>query len=147
MLADDQRIAIVSTRWNHLIVDRLVDGAQTAFLQHGGDNEQLEHYLVAGAHELPLVSRKLAETGRYDAIVCLGAVIRGDTDHYDYVAGAAANGILNTTLQTGVPISFGVLTTNTTEQALERAGIKSGNKGAEAMLAMLETVNLLRQIG
>jgi 6,7-dimethyl-8-ribityllumazine synthase len=147
LIATGLKLAIVSTRWNHLIVDRLVEGAETAYVQHGGDTAALDHYLIPGAHEIPLVARRLAESGRYEAVVCLGAVIKGDTDHYDYVAGGAASGILNTSLHTGVPIAFGVLTTDTTAQALERAGIKAGNKGAEAMLAMIETVNLLRQLG
>ncbi|ACO45032.1 6,7-dimethyl-8-ribityllumazine synthase [Deinococcus deserti] len=146
LLATDLKFAIISTRWNHLIVDRLVEGAELAFVQHGGRSENLDHYLSPGAYEVPLIARKLAESGRYDAIVCLGAVIKGDTDHYDFVAGGAANGILNTSLHTGVPVAFGVLTTDTVEQALNRAGIKAGNKGAEATLAMIETVNLLRQI-
>lgn len=147
LLAHDLKFAILSTRWNHLIVDRLVEGAELAFVQHGGKTENLDHYLAPGSYEVPLVARKLAESGKYDAIVCLGAVIKGDTDHYDFVAGGAANGILNTSLHTGVPVAFGVLTTDTVEQALNRAGIKAGNKGAEAVLAMIETANLLRQIG
>lgn len=146
LLAHDMRFAIVSTRWNHLIVDRLVEGAHLAFVQHGGHTEHLDHYIVPGSYEVPLVAQKLASSGRYDAVVCLGAVIKGDTDHYDFVAGGAASGILNTSLSTGVPIAFGVLTTDTVEQALNRAGIKAGNKGAEAVLAMIETVGLLRQI-
>ncbi|WP_019587393.1 6,7-dimethyl-8-ribityllumazine synthase [Deinococcus apachensis] len=147
LLATDLKFAVVSTRWNHLIVDRLVEGVELAFVQHGGKTENLDHFIVPGSHEIPLVARKLAETGRYDAVVCLGAVIRGDTDHYEFVAGGAASGILNSSLHTGVPIAFGVLTTETVEQALNRAGIKAGNKGAEATLAMIETVNLLRQVG
>lgn len=146
LLATGLKFAIVSTRWNHFIVDRLVEGAQTAFVQHGGDSADLDHYLVPGSFEVPLVARRLAESGRYDAVVCLGAVIKGATDHYDFVASAAQSGILNSMLHTGVPIAFGVLTTDTTEQAIERAGTKAGNKGAEAVLAMIETVNLLRQI-
>ena len=147
LLAHDLRFAVVSTRWNHLIVDRLVEGAELAFVQHGGRSEQLDHYLVPGSYEMPLVARRLAESGRYDAVVGLGAVIKGDTDHYDFVAGAAATGLLNSSLHTGVPVAFGVLTTDTVEQALNRAGIKVGNKGAEAVLAMIETANLLRRIG
>ncbi len=147
LLAHDLKFAVVSTRWNHLIVDRLVEGAELAFVQHGGKTEHLDHYLVPGSYEVPLVARKLAESGKYDAVVCLGAVIKGDTDHYDFVAGGVANGILNTSLHTGVPVAFGVLTTDTVEQALNRAGIKAGNKGGEAVLAMIETANLLRQIG
>lgn len=146
LLATDLKFAIVSTRWNHLIVDRLVEGAELAFVQHGGQTANLDHFLAPGSYEVPLVARKLAESGKYDAVVCLGAVIKGDTDHYDFVAGGAANGILNTSLHTGVPVAFGVLTTDTVEQALNRAGIKAGNKGAEAVLAMIETVNLLRKI-
>lgn len=147
LLATDLKFAVVSTRWNHLIVDRLVEGAELAFVQHGGKTENLDHFLAPGSYEVPLIARKLAESGKYDAVVCLGAVIKGDTDHYDFVAGGAANGILNTSLHTGVPVAFGVLTTDTVEQALNRAGIKAGNKGAEAVLAMVETVNLLKQIG
>ncbi|GGR63450.1 MULTISPECIES: 6,7-dimethyl-8-ribityllumazine synthase [Deinococcus] len=147
LLATDLKFAVVSTRWNHLIVDRLVEGAELAFVQHGGKTGNLDHFLAPGSYEVPLIARKLAESGKYDAVVCLGAVIKGDTDHYDFVAGGAANGILNTSLHTGVPVAFGVLTTDTVEQALNRAGIKAGNKGGEAVLAMIETVNLLRQIG
>ncbi len=146
LLATDLKFAVVSTRWNHLIVDRLVEGAELAFVQHGGDTANLDHYLAPGSFEVPLIARQLAETGRYDAVVCLGAVIKGDTDHYDFVAGGAANGILNSSLHTGVPIAFGVLTTDTVEQALNRAGLKAGNKGGEAVLAMIETVNLLKQV-
>lgn len=146
LIATGMKFAVVSTRWNHFIVDRLVEGAQTAFVQHGGDSADLDLYVAPGSFEVPLVARRLAESGRYDAVVCLGAVIRGATDHYDHVAGAATNGILNAALHTGVPIAFGILTTDTTEQAIERAGTKAGNKGAEAMLAMIETVNLLRQV-
>lgn len=146
LLATDLKFAVVSTRWNHLIVDRLVEGAELAFVQHGGDTANLDHFVAPGSFEVPLIARRLAETGRYDAVVCLGAVIKGDTDHYDFVAGGAANGILNSSLHTGVPIAFGVLTTDTVEQALNRAGIKAGNKGGEAVLAMIETVNLLKQV-
>ena len=146
LLATDLKFAVVSTRWNHLIVDRLVEGAELAFVQHGGDTANLDHFVAPGSFEVPLIARQLAETGRYDAVVCLGAVIKGDTDHYDFVAGGAANGILNSSLHTGVPIAFGVLTTDTVEQALNRAGIKAGNKGGEAVLAMIETVNLLKQV-
>jgi 6,7-dimethyl-8-ribityllumazine synthase len=146
LLATDLKFAVVSTRWNHLIVDRLVEGAELAFVQHGGDTANLDHFVAPGSFEVPLIARQLAETGRYDAVVCLGTVIKGDTDHYDFVAGGAANGILNSSLHTGVPIAFGVLTTDTVEQALNRAGIKAGNKGGEAVLAMIETVNLLKQV-
>lgn len=146
LIATDLKFAIISTRWNHLIVDRLVEGAEHAFVQHGGKTEDLDHYVVSGSYEVPLIARKLAESGKYDAVVCLGAVIKGDTGHYDFVASGAANGILNTSLHTSVPIAFGVLTTDTVEQALNRAGIKAGNKGVEAIMAMVETVNLMKHI-
>lgn len=146
LIAEGLKFAIVSTRWNHFIVDRLVEGAELAFVQHGGRSEDLDHYVAPGAYEIPLIAKRLAETGRYDAVVCLGTVIKGDTDHYDFVAGSANSGIQNVSLQTGVPVAFGVLTTETVEQAMNRAGIKAGNKGAEAILAMVETVNLLRQL-
>lgn len=146
LLVDDLRFAVVTTRWNHLIVDHLYEGAKTAWVQHGGKREHLDQVIVSGSYEIPLVAKRLAQTGRYDAIVCLGAVIKGDTDHYDFVAGGAASGIQSVSLETGVPVAFGVLTTDTVEQALNRAGIKAGNKGAEAILAMIETVNLLKQI-
>jgi len=146
LIATNQKIAIVNTRWNHFIVDRLVEGAQTAFEQHGGRAEDLHLFTAPGSFEVPLVAKKLAESGRFDAVVCLGAVIKGATDHYDFVAGSATNGLARVTLETGVPVAFGVLTTDSIEQAVERAGTKAGNKGAEALLAAVETVNLLRLI-
>ncbi|UQN10269.1 6,7-dimethyl-8-ribityllumazine synthase [Deinococcus sp. QL22] len=146
LIATDLKIAIVNTRWNHFIVDRLVEGAQTAFVQHGGTTENLTLVTVPGAFEVPLVAKKLAESGEYDAVVCLGAVIKGATDHYDFVAGNAASGLARVSLETGVPVAFGVLTTDTIEQAIERAGTKAGNKGIEAVLAVIETANLLRKL-
>ncbi|UQN08253.1 6,7-dimethyl-8-ribityllumazine synthase [Deinococcus sp. QL22] len=146
LIATNLKIAIVNTRWNHFIVDRLVEGAETAFVQHGGKREDLTLVTVPGAFELPLVAKKLAESGHYDAVVCLGAVIKGATDHYDFVAGNAASGLARVSLETGVPVAFGILTTDTTEQAIERAGTKAGNKGGEALLAVVETANLLKQL-
>ncbi|MBB6098229.1 6,7-dimethyl-8-ribityllumazine synthase [Deinobacterium chartae] len=146
LIARDLKIAIVHTRWNHFIVDRLLEGAETAFRQHGGQADHLEAYCAPGAFELPLIAKRLAQSGRFDAVVCLGAVIRGATDHYDFVAGNAASGLAGVSLETGVPVMFGLLTTDTIEQAIERAGTKAGNKGAEAVLAAIETVNLLRRI-
>ncbi|ADV68366.1 6,7-dimethyl-8-ribityllumazine synthase [Deinococcus maricopensis] len=146
LIATDLKLAVVSTRWNHFLVDRLVEGAVTAFVQHGGREEDLTHVVVPGSFEVPLVAQRLAQSGAYDGVVCLGAVIRGATDHYDFVAGGAANGIMNAMLQTGVPLAFGVLTTDTIEQAIERAGTKAGNKGVEAVLAVVETANLLRRL-
>ncbi|WP_216329031.1 6,7-dimethyl-8-ribityllumazine synthase [Deinococcus aestuarii] len=146
LIATNLKIAIVNTRWNHFIVDRLVEGAETAFVQHGGKSEDLTLVTAPGAFEVPLIARKLAESGRYDAVVCLGAVIRGATDHFDFVAGNAASGLARVSLETGVPVAFGVLTTDTIEQAVERAGTKAGNKGTEALLAVVETANVLKKL-
>lgn len=140
------RIAIVSTRWNDFIVERLVAGAVSALQRSGVDANAIDQAIAPGAYEVPFIARKLAETGRYDAIVALGCVIRGATAHFDYVAGEAAKGIAAASAATGVPIMFGVLTTDTIEQAIERAGTKAGNKGAEAALAAIETANLARAI-
>ena len=140
------RIAIVSTRWNDFIVERLVAGAKDAAIRHGIDESKIDHAIAPGAYEVPFTARKLAATGRYDAIVALGCVIRGATAHFDYVAGEAAKGIAAVGHDTGVPVSFGVLTTDTIEQAIERAGTKAGNKGAEAMLCAIEMANLSRSI-
>lgn len=141
------RIAIVATRWNDFIVERLLAGARDAALRHGVDESRIDLATAPGAYEIPFVVKKLAETGRYDAICALGCVIRGATAHFDYVAGEAAAGIGAVARETGVPVGFGVLTVDTIEQAIERAGTKAGNKGAEAMLAAIETANLARIIG
>jgi len=140
------RLAIVATRWNDFIVDRLVVGAKSAASRHGVDEENIDMAIAPGAFEVPFVARKLAETKRYDAIVALGCVIRGATPHFDYVAGEAARGVGAAMADTGVPIAFGVLTTDTIEQAIERAGTKAGNKGEEAALAAIEMANLCRTI-
>jgi 6,7-dimethyl-8-ribityllumazine synthase len=140
------RIAIVATRWNDFIVERLVAGAKDALLRHGVDEARIDLAMAPGAYEVPFTARKLAQTGRYDAIVALGCVIRGATAHFDYVAGEAARGIAAAANDTGVPITFGVLTVDTIEQAIERAGTKAGNKGAEAALAAIEMANLIRAI-
>ncbi len=140
------KIAIVATRWNEFIVERLTDGATDALRRHGVNDSAIDIAMAPGAYEVPFVARKLAETGRYHGIVALGCVIRGATPHFDYVAGEAASGVAATSRDTGVPISFGVLTVDTIEQAIERAGTKAGNKGAEAALALLETINLCRAI-
>lgn len=140
------RIAMVATRWNDFIVERLIAGAKDAALRHGVDPERLDLAYAPGAFEVPFVARKMAETRRYDAVVALGCVIRGATPHFDYVAGEAARGVAAAARETGVPIAFGVLTVDTIEQAIERAGTKAGNKGSEAMLAAIETANLTRAI-
>lgn len=140
------RVAIVATRWNDFIVDRLVAGAKDALLRSGVAEERIDIAVAPGAYEIPFTARKLAASGRYDAIVALGCVIRGATAHFEYVAGEAARGIAGAAAETGVPVAFGVLTVDTIEQAIERAGAKAGNKGAEAALAAVEMVNLCRAI-
>lgn len=137
---------MVAARFNELIVDRLLEGCLTALRRHGVDDAAVDVARVPGSFEIPVVAKALAETGRYDAVVCLGAVIKGATDHYDYVCGEAAGGIGAVGRATGVPCIFGVLTCDTMEQALDRAGGKAGNKGADAALAALETADLLHRI-
>ncbi|MBN2706237.1 MAG: 6,7-dimethyl-8-ribityllumazine synthase [Deltaproteobacteria bacterium] len=143
---DNARIAIINSRFNSFICERLEEGALDALKRHGVAEEGIEVYKVPGAFEIPLLAKKLAASGKYDGLVCLGAVIRGDTPHFDYVAAEVSKGIAVTSLETGVPIAFGVLTTNTIEQAVERAGSKAGNKGWEAAVTLLEMIDLLRQI-
>jgi 6,7-dimethyl-8-ribityllumazine synthase len=138
------RYAIVVSRFNDFITNRLVEGALDTLERHGIDTRSLPVVRVPGAFEMPVVCRRLAASGRYDAILALGCVIRGGTPHFDYVAGEAAKGIASISASTGVPVIFGVLTTDSIEQAIERAGTKMGNKGAEAAAAAIEMVNLLR---
>lgn len=140
------KFAIVATRWNDFIVERLIAGAKSALAQHGVSENAIDLAMAPGAYEVPFVAKKLAATGRYHGVVALGCVIRGATPHFDYVAGEAASGIAAAARETGVPISFGVLTVDTIEQAIERAGTKAGNKGAEAALACLETITLVKSI-
>ena len=140
------RFAIVASRFNALVTESLLSGCRDAFVRHGVADDRLDVAWVPGSFEVPLVARRLAETGRYAAVICLGCVIRGETGHYDLVAGQAAGGVMQASLATGVPVIFGILTTETVEQALNRAGLKSGNKGAEAALAAIEMVNLLAKI-
>jgi len=145
-VTDGKKIAIVSTRWNHFIVDRLVEGAKDAFDRHGGIADNLTHILVPGAFELPMVVEKLLASGKYDAVCALGAVIRGSTPHFDYVSAEATKGIASVSLKYQKPVSFGVLTTDTIEQAIERAGTKAGNKGFEAMSVVIELLDLYENI-
>jgi 6,7-dimethyl-8-ribityllumazine synthase len=139
------RIGIVAARFNHLITDRLVEGALDALSRVGVDPASVDVAKVPGAFEIPLMAKTLAKSGRYDAILCLGAVIRGATAHFDYVAGPCASGVAQVALEHGLPVIFGVLTTDTIEQAIERAGTKAGNKGAESAMAAIEMVDALRQ--
>lgn len=146
LLAQGQKIAIVAGRFNEIITNKLLGGAVDAFKRHGGNEEDITLAWVPGAFEIPLVAKKMAESGKYDAVVCLGAVIRGATAHFDMVAGEATKGIAQAGLQTGVPIIFGVLTTDNIEQAVERAGSKAGNKGFEAVTTAIEMVDLIKQL-
>src|SRR4051794_2345835 len=140
------RFALVAARFNQLVVEPLVQGAVDGLKRHGVSDDALDVVWVPGSFEIPLVAQRLAKSRKYAAVVCLGAVIRGDTGHYDHVAGGAANGVAQAALSTGVPVIFGILTCDTLEQALNRAGAKSGNKGFEAALTAIEMVNLLRQL-
>ncbi len=146
MAVNDLKVAVVVSRFNELITGKLLQGATDAWRRCGGEEDSLDVVHVPGAFELPIVSQALAQTGKYNAVICLGCVIRGATDHYDYVCSQAASGIMKAGLDTGVPVIFGVLTTDTLEQAFERSGSKAGNKGAESLLAAVETANVLQAI-
>ena len=146
LIARDLRFAIVAARFNDMIVDSLIRGAVDTLVRHGAAEKQIEIVRVPGAYDLPLIVQKLAASKRCDAIVALGAVIRGATPHFDHVAAQCAAGLARVSLETGVPVAFGVLTTDTIEQAIERAGTKAGNKGADAALTALELANLLRRL-
>ena len=140
------RFAVVVSRFNDFISSRLVEGAMDALRRHGAADEQISLIRVPGAFEIPLVAKRLAKSGRFDAVICLGAVIRGSTPHFEYVAAEVSKGIAAVSLETGVPVTFGVLTTENLEQAIERAGSKSGNKGWDAAMAAMEMVNLFKQL-
>ena len=144
--ASGLKFAIVVARFNSFITERLLDGAMDGLVRHGAKASDVDVVRVPGSWELPLTVSEVAKTKKYDAILCLGAVIRGDTPHFDYVAGEAAKGVGQVTMQTGVPIAFGVLTTNTVEQAVDRAGAKSGNRGFDAATTAIEMANVLRQL-
>jgi 6,7-dimethyl-8-ribityllumazine synthase len=144
--ADGRRFAIVVSRFNEFITSKLCSGAVDALKRHGCDSEAITCVHVPGAFELPLVASKLAQSGSYDAVICLGCVIRGQTPHFEYVAGEAAKGIARVAFETGVPTTFGVITADTLEQAVERAGAKSGNKGVDAAVSAIELVDLLNAL-
>jgi len=146
LAARDLRFAIVAARFNEFIVDSLIRGAVDALLRHGAGEKQIEIIRVPGAYDLPFIVKRVAASRRYDAVVALGAVIRGATPHFDHVAGQCAAGLARAADETGVPVAFGVLTTDTIEQAIERAGTKAGNKGADAAMCALELANLLRRL-
>ncbi|MDB2705749.1 6,7-dimethyl-8-ribityllumazine synthase [Pseudomonadota bacterium] len=144
--AQGMRIGIVAGRFNDFIVDNLISGAIDCLVRHGANESDIELARVPGAVEIPLAVQRMGRTGKYDAIIALGAVIRGGTPHFDFVAGECSKGLGQLTLQMDIPVAFGVLTVDTIEQAIERAGTKAGNKGAEAAMGMIEMVNVLRQI-
>ena len=139
-------IAIVASRFNEFIVSKLLSGAEDGLVRHGVPTENIDMAWVPGAFEIPVAALHLAQSGKYDAVICLGAVIRGSTSHYDYVCAEVSKGVAQAALSTGVPVLFGVLTTDTIEQAIERAGTKAGNKGAECAQGAIEMVNLLRSM-
>lgn len=143
LTAEGKKFAILTSRFNDFITDRLVGGAVDALVRHGAADADIDIVKMPGAYEMPLMAKKVAQKGSYDAVICLGAVIRGATAHFDYVAGEAAKGIAQVMLETGTPVIFGVLTTDTIEQAIERAGTKAGNKGFESAVAALEMANLM----
>ena len=146
-LNGSEKIAIINGRFNHIITDRLVEGAKDAFKRHGGNEDNLDLILVPGAFEIPFALEKALASKKYDAICCVGAVIRGATPHFDYISAEATKCIATVGIKHGVPVSNGVLTTDTIEQAIERAGSKAGNKGAEAMVTIIEMLDLYNEMG
>ena len=146
VVAEGLKVGIVAARFNEFIVSKLVGGAQDALVRHGVENKDIDIAWVPGAFEIPLIAKKMAHSGKYDLVLCLGAVIRGSTSHYDLVCNECAKGIAQVGLETGLPVLFGVVTTDTIEQAIERAGTKAGNKGYDVACAGIEMANLLRNI-
>ena len=140
------RVGLLVSRFNSFISDRLVEGAIDGLLRHNAEKEDINIVRVPGAYEIPPAAKKMAESGRYDAIVCLGAVIRGATPHFDYVSAEVSKGVASVSLDSGIPVAFGVLTTDTIEQAIERAGSKAGNKGFDAAMAAVEMANLYKAL-
>lgn len=146
MVATGRRFAVVVSRFNSFISERLLEGAVDSLVRHGADSAAIDVVRVPGTWEIPLLASKVAETGRYDAVICLGCLIRGATTHYDHIAGECSKGIASAMERTGVPITFGVVTAENIEQAIERAGSKAGNKGAEAALAAIEMADLVGHV-
>lgn len=146
LTATGRSFGVVAARFNEFVVKPMLDGALNAIERHGGDLEAVDVAWVPGSYEIPLAAKKMALSGRYDAVICLGAVIRGSTAHFDYVAGGATNGIASVSLETNLPVIFGVITTETIEQAIERAGTKMGNKGFEAAVTAIEMANLMPRL-
>ena len=146
LVSDKQRYGIIVGRFNEFIGGKLLGGALDALKRHGASEDQVEIAWVPGAFEIPLIAKKMASSGRYDAVICLGAVIRGSTPHFDYVSSEVTKGVAHVSLDTEIPVIFGVLTTDTIEQAIERAGTKAGNKGFDAAVTAIEMVNLIEQL-
>ncbi len=146
LLGAGKAFGIIVSRFNNFITKRLLDGSIDGLVRHGVKEEDIDIFWVPGSYEIPMAALKVAQTGKYDAVICLGAVIRGETPHFDYIASESAKGIAQVGLSTGVPTIYGVITTETLEQAINRAGAKTGNKGAEAALSAIEMVNLFEQI-
>ena len=140
------RVGIVAARFNEFIVSKLVAGAQDGLIRHGVSDDNIDLAWVPGAFEIPLIASKMAKSGKYDAVICLGAVIRGATSHYDYVCNEVSKGVAQVGLQAGVPVMFGILTTENIEQAIERAGTKAGNKGYDCAVSAIEMINLIKEI-
>lgn len=143
---EGMKVAIVASRFNEIIVNKLFGGAVDGLVRHGVDENNITAVWVPGAFEIPIAADKLAKSGKYDAVICVGAVIRGDTTHYDYVCNEVSKGVAHVSLNTGVPVLFGVITTENIEQAIARAGSKAGNKGYDCALSAIEMVNLLKQL-
>lgn len=147
LIADGLKVGIAAARFNEFIVSKLISGAEDGLQRHGVNGEDIDLVWVPGAFELPLAAKKMAKSGKYDAVICLGAVIRGSTPHFDYVCAEVSKGVAQVSLDSGVPVIFGVVTTDSIEQAIERAGTKAGNKGFDAASTAIEMANLLKQIG
>lgn len=145
LLAQGLKVGICASRFNEFIVSKLIGGAQDALERHGVNSADIDLAWVPGAFELPLIAKKMAKSGKYDAVICLGAVIRGSTSHYDYVCAEVSKGCAHVSLESEIPVAFGVLTTDTIEQAIERAGTKAGNKGFDAAVTAIEMANLMKQ--
>lgn len=146
VVAEGTRVGIVASRFNEFITNKLVGGALDGLKRHNVDEAQVDVAWVPGAFEIPLIASKMAKSGKYDAVICVGAVIRGNTSHYDYVCNEVSKGIASVSLDSGIPVLFGILTTENIEQAIERAGTKAGNKGYDCALSAIEMVNLIREI-
>ncbi len=146
LLAQGLKFALVVSRFNEFISSRLLDGAEDALLRHGAREEDIEVAWTPGSFEIPLIAQKMAQSKKYDAVICLGAIIRGGTPHFDYVAAEASKGMAKVSLDTGVPVIFGIITADTLEQAIERAGVKEGNMGARAATGAIEMANLLKSL-